>query len=243
MVRHCSHCGGIGHNRRTCGDLSEDDREYENRNRRVNTTRTCSFCRAIRSAHRSTARPALELYVASKHAKHDLDQILSVHGRVGHFVIKEFGRTHNKRTCPIRKAVVDDRAEKECEAWSKIFKELTEKGLGYGTMIMSRSYDRDEGEYVDCRGWIVGANWDPSKNAEPTFKCQHLNPKYDPRDLSWAWTRRALSVGDWVTPVEAAKRAVVVGSKPIEMPDRFKSADHPFFRARANDYVNSYYDM
>ena len=108
MVRHCSHCGGIGHNRRTCGDLSEDDREYENRNRRVNTTRTCSFCRAIRSAHRSTARPALELYAASKHAKHNLDQILSVHGRVGHFVINEFGRTHNKRTCPIRKAVIDD---------------------------------------------------------------------------------------------------------------------------------------
>ena len=201
-----------------------------NRSHRKNKVRSCSFCKNV-VRHWDT-EGILRKYQASEYSKHvDIGMLISDSNTVRWGAMNEFGRTHNKRTCPIRKSVIADRAEEEREAWNNTFTEMANKGLGYGTLIMSRSYDYDRGEYVDVLGWIVGSTWGGSDDTEPTFQIQHLNPKYDRRNLSWSRVRRQIRKSFEAHPV------LVVSGKPMEMPESFKRADHPFFYARAKEYV------
>ena len=231
MARHCSSCGRHGHNRRTCPSLSDDFKKMVNRSHRKNKVRSCSFCKNV--VQHWDSEGILRKYQASEYSKHvDIGMLIDDSGYMRWGAIREFGRTHNKRTCPIRKFAIAERAEEEREAWNNTFTEMTNKGLGYGTLIMSRSYDHDMCDYVDVLGWIVGSTWGGKDDTEPTFQIQHLNPKYDRRNLSWSWVRRQLRK-DIADRVDSG----IVSGKRIKVPESFKQADHPFFYARAKEYV------
>ena len=232
MARSCTHCGRGGHNRRTCPHISDEYKKIVNRGHRKNKVRSCSFCKNVQ--HHWDEAGIIRKYQASKYSKHaDIGMLIDDSGYVRWGAMRDFGKTHNKRTCPIRKVVIAARAEEERVAWNKVFAEMADKGVGYGTMIMSRSYDDDQGEYVDVLGWIIGTTWGDADDREPTFQIQHLNPKFNRRDLSWAWVQRKIRKS-----IEARQDSGIVSGKPIKMPASFKEADHPFFYRRATDFID-----